>query len=68
MLNMAEKLAFTLQEIAEEIGVHKNTVRNRLANLKDMLIMGKTAKRKRLYSPTEVEFIKTLFHNEVTGL
>ncbi len=65
---MAQKLAFTLLEVANEIGVSTKTVQRKLFKYKEMLIMPEMAKRKRFYNPTEVEFIKTLFHNEVSGL
>lgn len=65
LLNMAEKLAFTLSEIAQSIGVHKETVRRRMEKFKDMF---NKQQRKRIYSPTEVEFIKSLFHDEIKPL
>lgn len=64
---MAEipKLTTTLQEIADNIGVHKETVRRKMLNYANLF---QKHKRKRFYNPLEVEFIKSLFYDEIKGL
>ncbi len=62
---MVSKLTFTIHEIAAQVGVSHKTVRRKMEGVKEYL---QKDKRKRFYTPTEVEFIKSLFHSEVTGL
>lgn len=56
---MEEKKLYTLKEIAEKIGVHKNTVRN---HCKNVAFLFSKAERKRFYTVDEYELIKTQFN------
>lgn len=56
---MENKLLWSLDEIASNIGVHKNTVRRRFKAYKEL--MSKNGQRKRFYSPNERDMIISLF-------
>lgn len=58
---MADKSLHTLKEIAAQIGVHKNTVRNKI---KEYAFLFAKNKRKHFYNEKETAFVKSLFNVE----